>query len=223
MSNETIPKEQQTAYQRWEMNSFGDNRSSTKSAGLSGNKLTIEQTAQLREEARAKGYAEGLAEGRAAGMAEGRATGLAQGRAEAAAEVTQLQKLAEAFNQEAARADEIIAQDLMSLALDIAKAMLKTSLSVHPELVLPIISEAIHYLPSLQQPAILFLNPTDAAVVKARMSDELNKAGWRISEDPQLQRGGCRIETATNQIDASAQTRWQRIAEALGKQSDWLA
>jgi flagellar assembly protein FliH len=217
MSDTAIPKEQQTAYQRWEMNSFGDNRASTKTAASSAanNKLTIEQTAQLREEARAKGYAEGLAEGRAAG--------LAQGRAAAAGEITLLQTLAESFTQEVVRADEIISQDVMSLALDIAKAMLKTSLSVHPELVLPIVSEAIHYLPSLQQPAILFLNPSDIAIVKDHMSDELNKAGWRVAEDMHLQRGGCRIETATNQIDASTQTRWQRIAEALGKESDWLA
>jgi len=217
MSDATIPKEQQTAYQRWEMNSFGDNRASTRNAAgnAASNKLTIEQTAQLREEARAKGYADGLAEGRAAG--------LAQGRAEAAGEITSLQTLAESFSQEIVRADEVISQDLMGLALDIAKAMLKTSLSVHPELVLPIVSEAIHYLPSLQQPAILFLNPTDVAIVKDHMSDELNKAGWRIAEDMHLQRGGCRIETATNQIDASTQTRWQRIAEALGKESDWLA
>ena len=217
MSNATIPKEQQTAYQRWEMKSFGDNRSSTKEAATAAasNKLTIEQTAQLREEARAKGYAEGLAEGRAAG--------LAQGRAEAAGEMSHLRAIAETFSQEVTRVDEIISQDLMNLALDIAKAMLKTSLSVHPELVLPIVSEAIHYLPSLQQPAILFLNPNDAAIVKDHMSDELNKAGWRVAEDMHLQRGGCRIETATNQIDASTQTRWQRIAEALGKESDWLA
>jgi flagellar assembly protein FliH len=217
MSNATVPKEQQTAYQRWEMNSFGDNRASSQNAAsaAAGNRLTIEQTAQLREEARAKGYAEGLAEGRAAG--------LAQGRAEAAGEITLLQTLAESFSQEIVRADEIISQDLMGLALDIAKAMLKTSMSVHPELILPIVGEAIHYLPSLQQPAILFLNPADVAIVKDHMSDELNKAGWRISEDTNLQRGGCRIETATNQIDASTQTRWQRIAEALGKESDWLA
>jgi flagellar assembly protein FliH len=217
MSNETIPKEQQTAYQRWEMNSFGDNRASTKAAvsNAASNKLTIEEAAKLREEARAKGHAEGLAEGRVAG--------LAQGRANAANEIAMLKKIAESFSQEVMRADEVISQDLLNLALDIAKAMLKTSLSVHPELVLPIVSEAIHYLPSLQQPAILFLNPNDAAVVKEHMSDELNKAGWRLAEDMHLQRGGCRIETATNQIDASAQTRWQRIAEALGKESDWLA
>jgi len=30
------------------------------------------------------------------------------------------------------------------------------------------------------------------------------------------------VETVTNQIDATTTTRWQRIAAALGKESDWL-
>jgi flagellar assembly protein FliH len=216
MSNATVPKEQQTAYQRWEMNSFGDNRASTKATASQAtvNKLTIEQTAQLREEARAKGYAEGMAEGQAAGMA--------QGRNQVIAEAAALKNLAVSFSAETAQADETISQEVLTLALDIAKAMLKTSLSVNPELIIPIVSEAIRYLPSVQQPALLYLNPMDAVAVKEHMADELDKAGWRIAEDRQLQRGGCRIDTATNQIDASMEMRWQRIAEALGANTSWL-
>jgi flagellar assembly protein FliH len=84
------------------------------------------------------------------------------------------------------------------------------------------VREAIRYLPAVQQPAILVLHPDDAPYVKERLQDELAQADWRIVEDPDVQRGGCRVETATNQIDASIGTRWQRIARALGKPSDWL-
>jgi flagellar assembly protein FliH len=145
-----------------------------------------------------------------------------QGLAQAAVELDSLRSIAAQLGEESARADEIIAQDVLNLALDLAKAMLKTSLAVKPELVVPIVSEAIRYLPSVQQPALLFLNPQDAAIVKSHMEDELLKAGWRVAEDMQLQRGGCRIETASNQIDATVGTRWQRLAEALGKNSEWL-
>jgi flagellar assembly protein FliH len=37
-----------------------------------------------------------------------------------------------------------------------------------------------------------------------------------------MERGGCRIETASNQIDATIGTRWDRITAALGKDTDWL-
>lgn len=226
MSDTILPKELQTAFQRWEMNSFGDTRASSRpspSAPLSAPKVSIEEIAEIREEARAKGHAEGRAEGLVQGMAEGRAQGLEQGRAEAAAEIARLRQVTGQLESEIARADQAIANDVLDLALDLARAMLKTALAVRPELVAPIVSEAIRYLPSLQQPALLLLNPADAAIVRAQMHDELDKAGWRLVEDEQIQRGGCRIDTATNQIDATIGTRWQRLTEALGKQSEWLA
>ncbi|MFX5705399.1 FliH/SctL family protein [Acinetobacter baumannii] len=46
--------------------------------------------------------------------------------------------------------------------------------------------------------------------------------GWKIEEDAHLDRGGCRVETRTNQIDATTPTRWQRLGESLSKQLDWL-
>ncbi|HTN67035.1 MAG TPA: flagellar assembly protein FliH [Burkholderiaceae bacterium] len=213
MSNGVIPKEQMSAFQRWEMASFNE-RPPSPPAAPKVEYPTIEELAEIRDAARRKGHDEGWADGRAAG--------LAQGQAEAAAELQHLRQIAETFGHEVARADEVVAQQMLDLALDLAKAMLKTALAVRPQLVLPIVAEAIHYLPALQQPALLFLHPEDARLITNHMSDELEKAGWRVVDDAQLERGGCRIETASNQIDASTATRWQRIAAALGKDSEWL-
>lgn len=223
MSN-ALPKEKQTAYQRWELASFGDDRPSqqavvqaaTMPAPPSEEAVAKfnEQLALLREEARQQGRAEGIAEGRKLGLTEG--------RAQATEELLRLQQLADSFGNEVARANEVVAEDLLTLALDIAKAMLRTALVVKPELVLPIVGEAVRYLPSLQQPALLFLHPEDATLVMEHMHDELNKAGWRVAEDAHLERGGCRIETASNQIDATITNRWERIAANLGRESSWI-
>ncbi|TFW09623.1 flagellar assembly protein FliH, partial [Oxalobacteraceae bacterium OM1] len=164
-----------------------------------------------------------LQQGYQEGLAQGHAEGMQAGRVQAAQELEHLREVTQNFGNEMAQANDTVANDMLNLALDLAKAMLKTALHVRPELVLPIVSEAIRYLPSLQQPALLFLNPADAELVRNHMADELAKSGWRVAEDAQLERGGCRIETATNQIDAAMPIRWQRIADALGKQSDWLA
>jgi len=213
----TLPKEQQSPYQRWELASFGDERPSARANAPSSAELA-QQVTSTREQARISGHADGHAQG----LAEGRAAGLNEGRLQAAQELVRLRQIAETFGTEVAQANDVIADDMLDLALDLAKAMLKTALAVRPELVLPIVGEAIRYLPSLQQPALLFLHPDDAALVKDHMQDELTKAGWRVAEDIHLDRGGCRVETASNQIDASASTRWQRIASALGKDLDWL-
>lgn len=216
MSSLVIPKEQQSAYQRWEMASFDDARVTPQAANSSAISLpTVDEILTIREQARIEGYA--------AGVAEGRTAGLAAGRSEATEERTRLQTIAASFATEVAQADELIANEVLDLALDLAKAMLKTALDVRPELINSIVSEAIHYLPALHQPARLYLNPNDLLLVKNQMGDELDKTGWHLAEDAQLEPGGCRVETAHNQIDASLSTRWQRIAAALGKESDWLA
>jgi flagellar assembly protein FliH len=209
-----IPKEKQTAYERWEMASFEDGRT-TRQATQTPALPSAEQIAALREQARAIGHAEGLE--------QGRQEGLAAGRQQAAQELALLRQIAQGFGDEVAQANDIIAQDLLALALDLTRAMLKTALDVRPDLVLPIVGEAIRYLPSLQQPALLFLHPDDAQLVRQNMDDELSKAGWRVAEDKNMMRGGCRVETASNQIDASLPTRWQRLTAALGKESDWIA
>lgn len=229
MSSHRIPKEQLTAYERWELASFDEPPPTVRAA-----EELAAQVKQATEDARATGYATGhaagLAEGRSAGFEQGKAQGLqqgyaeglAQGRAQAADERARLQQIAQTFGDEVAHANERIASDLLDLALDLSKAMLKNALHVRPELVLPVIADTIRYLPSLQQPALLFLHPDDAALANTTMGDELTKSGWRVVEDAQMERGGCRVDTATNQIDASASTRWHRISAALGKESDWL-
>jgi flagellar assembly protein FliH len=215
------------------MTSFGDERPSTlakqaeQEAAALAEAIPVEPlvrlpTAQelesIREAARAEGQAEGYAEGRALGHAEG----LAEGRTAAAGELEHLRAIADAFSQALARADETIAGEVLDLALHLARAMVRTAFEVKPELVIPVVREAIEYLPVLQQPALLALNPEDAPIVRAGIGEELEKGGWRVVEDPGIGRGGCKIDTASNQIDAQASLRWQRLTHALGKNLEWL-
>ena len=221
--SDALPKERQTAYQRWEMASFGAAEAPPPAAEPEQPEIDTEallaeareQIAAAREQARREGLAEGLA--------QGYQTGMEQGRAQALEENTLLQQLSQAFGAEIAHAKELVAQDLLDLSLDLAKAMLKTTLEIQPERVLPIVNDAIGYLPTLQQPALLFLHPDDALLVRERMGAELASAGWRVLDEASMERGGFRNETASNQIDAATSSRWQRIAASLGKDGQWLA
>lgn len=237
-----IPKEQQSAYQRWEMTSFGDERQSTQARRAAAEPApapqsqpepieivpnvalpTAEELEAIREQARAEGYAEGLLEGRAAGHAQGYADGARAGQIEAEGELEHLRVIAAQFSEAVAQADETIAHDVLELALRLARGMVRTAFEVRPELILPVVQEAIGYLPVLAQPATLSLNPLDAEIVRQSMGQELLKGGWRIVEDAALARGGCKVDTASNQIDAQAQARWARLTHALQSNVDWLA
>lgn len=214
--SDALPKEQMTAYMRWEMASFDPPPPVV--APPAEPALSSDEIEALREAARNQGRAEGYADGHAAG----RDAGWEQGLAEAAVEIAHLRELTAALGGEIALADEHMKQQLLDLALDIAKAMLKTALPLRPELVLPVVADAIRYLPMVQQPAVLYLHPADAVLVRQQLDDELARSGWRVVDDLHIERGGCRVETASNQIDASVQTRWQRIAGALSSDTQWL-
>jgi flagellar assembly protein FliH len=245
-----ISKDFQPMFKRWEMTSFGDERASAvaerKAAELAAAAaeaaeseamalgamesppppmapmISEEELEAIREAARQQGYAEGHEEGLATGHASGHEDGLELGRLEAAAELAHLQELATTFGHAVTEADEAIAADVLELALHLAKNMVRTAFVVRPELILPVVREAVDYLPTLQQPALLILNPEDALIVKGGIGHELEKTGWRIVEDAGVARGGCRIDTASNQIDAQIASRWQRLSHALGRDVEWL-
>lgn len=100
--------------------------------------------------------------------------------------------------------------------------MLKNSLRVKQQQILPIVREAIRYLPMVKKPARILLNPLDAEIVRLRLAEELAEGGWQLIEDTTIESGGCMIDTASNQIDATNGTRWKRISEALGQSGAWL-
>jgi len=224
--NNIIPKELMTPYQRWELASFDEPEPLPPEAEEAEEApppaLTAEELDAIRAHARQEGLAEGYQQGLHSGHEEGYLAGLQQGQQEVNEIIGHLRQVALTFGTEVAQCSENIAPELLNLGLDLGKAMLKTALKVKPELILPTISAAIHALPGVQLPALLFLQPDDATLVRQHLGEELSKNGWRIVEDGDMDRGGCRIETGTNQIDATTQTRWRRLAESLSKQVDWL-
>ncbi len=216
MSNLTVPKEQQTAYERWEMSSFADeNRSvgsskSRKKEGVVNSDAMTQIFDGLRKEAYAKG------------MQEGFAVGLAKAREAAHEDRQNFLKLTTAFSEALEKSDEQIADDVLSLALDIAKSMLKIKLDIDPATVLPVVMDAIHYLPYVQKPARILVHHDDAQMLREYLADEISSQQWLIQEDSNVERGGCLVETGANQIDATNAVRWKRISEALAQNNNWL-
>lgn len=210
MSN-AVSKGEMSAFQRWEMASFGEEKSAPTADQLARanatarvNQLDIDNA---REEARRLGFAEG----HASGLAEGRNAG--QIRLDA--EVEQFHLLTVQFSEQLSGANKAIGEDVFKLAMDLAQAMIRSKLEIDPETIIPVLLEAIDSLPSVQQPAQINLHPSDALIIKANMGDRLIAAGWRIISDSRVARGGCTLETSQNLIDATFDTRWQRLTDAI--------
>jgi flagellar assembly protein FliH len=210
------PKEQQTAYERWEMSQFTEGDASIGGAKPKRREGLAEakEVSQIFEGVRQEAYNKG--------MQEGFAVGMAKARQQALAEKQSFIKLTQSFSEALEHSDEQIADDVLSLALDIAKSMLKVKLNVDPAAVLPVVMDAIHYLPYVQKPARILVHHEDAHMLREYLKDEISSQQWQIQEDSNIERGGCLVETGANQIDASNEVRWKRISESLAQNNNWL-
>jgi len=198
MSSKSIPKEQLSAYQRWELNAFDQPSEGVKLP-------TADEIQHIQQQAYQEGFAAGMKDGRAEGQS------VAQ----------QMQALMTELHQSMQQFEITMAQEIMALALDIARQMVRSALAVNPELVLAVVREAIESLPQVNQNPTLILHPEDAQLVRDMLSHEYQENVWRVVDDPLMERGGCRVETGTAEIDANMESRWQRIVAALGSDAPW--
>ncbi|MCE5182558.1 MAG: flagellar assembly protein FliH [Betaproteobacteria bacterium] len=207
MSN-FIPKEQLSAYQRWELNSLDEPlQESADLLPQAGVPMpTAEEVEAIHRRAHQEGYAAGYQEG----------------KARTDAELAQLAQLASSLEGALNQFDEEMMQSLLTLSLDVAKQMLREALRVRPELALPAIREAVSSLPQVSQHPHIKLNPDDAALVRSLMADELSSFHWKLIEDARIERGGCRIETVNSEADATMESRWERVLAVLGREGAWL-
>jgi len=197
-----IPKEQMTPYQRWVMPSFDHAVPAVAPSVVAQN---------LQKKSHDEGYD--------AGHSAGYAAGIQHAQAEAAQMHALVSSLQEALNQ----IDAELAQSLLDLSLEVARKMVGESLKVKPEIILEVIRTAIGSLPHFNQNAHLILNAQDAELVREHMGEQLMHAGWKIFTEAKIERGGCKLETAHSNVDATVQERWHHIVESIGQDSSWQA
>jgi flagellar assembly protein FliH len=229
--SKVIPKEQLTAYQRWELAAFEEaGRPSPVGLGSAGhdaqegtdgleatlraNLPTAEDLERLHQEAWQEGYNLGLEEGHKAGFEVGRQEGEKYAH--------QLRALAEALETDRVRQDEEVAQEILALAIAVAQQVVGTSLRIKPELLLATMREALLSLPSLSGHYRVVVHPDSVQVVRDWLDQEHNHLSWKLVEDAQMEPGGFRFESAHSELDASMKARWREIAECLGASTEWL-
>lgn len=208
MSNAVIPKENQTAWQRWELASLGPAAARIPAAGTqakSAAKLpTAEDIERIHRDAHKQGYDAGYEEG----------------TARARMEALRLHTLVEQLDGALAEFDQKVAEELLGLALEVARQVLRQAIAARPETILEVVKEALLQLP--HQHAALYLHPEDASLVRSYLGDQLAHAGHRLHEEPAMARGGVRVDAGGSHLDASVETRWRRVIESMGAASDWV-
>lgn len=256
-NNGIIPKEQLTAYQRWELAAFDDPESAAPAVPAVENPVVATAnvsvaadsvpsvpaetaaasehesettapanlpypTAEEMEAIHQQAYQDAFGEGQKAGYEQGFEQGLSEGRQAAAAEVQRLAELVAALDQDRTNFEMSLADSILDLALSLTRHMVRQALEVRRDLLVPLVREAINSLPQISQHPRIMVNPADGQLLRELMVADIAHLGLRIIDDPSITHGGCRIETASSDIDATMESRWQRLLASLGETGGWL-
>ncbi len=212
MSNSTvIPKEKLTAYQRWELHSFDPPGGSAPPTAGGGPARAVDDEAAKTRKVHQLAYE------------AGRADGLREGAAKSVFEAQQFAALANSLRTHHLESSQVLADEILGVALEIARQMTGQVLTARPEAIVAVVQDALTRVLQPAAQATLTLNPADAAIVQAQLGETLTTGGWRIVEDHNMARGGCTLRTLASELDATVATRWRRIAAALGQETPWLA
>ncbi|MBU6459471.1 MAG: hypothetical protein KGQ58_01125 [Proteobacteria bacterium] len=191
-----IPKETLSAYERWEMAAMD-----APAAGSPVSLTTANEVEHIQELARQEGYAAGMNE--------------------VNEKAKQLGLLLAELNEARSKWVEEIETDVFNVVLALCKQFLRCALSAKPELVCGVIKEVMGSLPWLEMPPRLFLHPEDARLVRSVLAEEIREGKWQILEDAAIRRGGLRIETVQNTVDATIEGRWKQLLAAFDEPGAW--
>jgi flagellar assembly protein FliH len=198
-SSDPLPKARQSAYQRWELAPLVP-------APAGADAVHEHELAGLRAQAEA----------------EGKAAGYAAGLSAAAAERARLVALLATLAESAADHEQRLVDEVLDLALVLARQLVGEALAVRREFILPVVSAALRQLPQSTQRVELRLNVADAALVRTLLVSTALGPRCQLVEDATIAPGGCLIETEQCDIDVSVPARWRRLLANLGRSDDWL-
>lgn len=220
-----LPKEKLTAYQRWEVAAFDEAEQAAARAakGAESEPAPLSQPEDENVAALTLPTAADIERIHLEAHQQGFEAGFTEGQAAAQAIAEQLSTLLAHLPTALKGVDQQIAEQLLATATEIANQVVRQTLQLKPEMILPVVREAVGSLNVFNGHPALFLHPDDAQLVRQRIGDQLTHNNWRIIEDAGLTRGGCRVEMGASEVDATVETRWRRVIEAMGINAEWLA
>lgn len=232
-----IPKEELTAYERWELPLL-DAR---------GNEVVLEEEREVKpltaadideihqaaredgfnegkeqgiKEGHTEGYEQGHKEGLEAGYAEGKESGHSEGYEETRSEVnTSLERLEQLLGEllvPIARHQDELETSLVNLTMALARAVVYRELTIDSSQIRQVVRKALESLPSTAENTRIYVHPDDSSSVSEVA--ERFEAAASVVEDDRLLPGGCRVETRNSLVDFTVEKRFQRAVQSMLEQ-----
>lgn len=229
-----IPKENLTAYERWELpllDASGNEVAREEERNVKP--LTAADIAEIRHAAHADGFeegrregfdaghregletghSEGFAAGEKAGWEQGEEKGLEQTRQDVEAKLERLEELMGELLLPIQRHEDELETALVNLTTVLSRAVLYRELSLDSSQIVAVVKKAMASLPSTSENVRIHIHPDDyqfVGEVAARF-----EAKTSVVEDAAIMRGGCRLETRHSLVDFTIEKRFQKAVQDM--------
>ena len=140
--------------------------------------------------------------------------GLAAGQEELNQRLQRLDRLLDTLARPYKELDEQVQQELVGLAVTLARHILRRELKQDPNHVIGALRDCIEILPSQARDVTLHLNADDAVLVRDYLQQSGGERTWRVKEEPTLEPGSLRVSSDSSAIDARLETRLSEIVGA---------
>jgi flagellar assembly protein FliH len=172
------------------------------------------------EEGFDKGHKEGLEKGQAEGLELGTKEGFEEGSNNAKSHIDeQIDKLRQLFDNAqtpTAQIDDDVKNEVVIMAINLAKAIIKSEVNQSQETILKAVNEGIALLPINEQEYQICLHEDDIAMLTEHLTEQyIHDNNWQLVASSDIARGGCKIHTKSNAVDVSIEKRCQQVFEQL--------
>lgn len=168
-------------------------------------------TAEKLEEIQAQAYKES----REAGFIKGHEEGMAAGEHEIRQQLQLLESLLHTLAKPLDELDQVVEDELVSLAIAIARQLVRRELKTDPGEVVGVVHEALAALPVASQNIRVSLHPEDVLLMNESVTQVDKDRNWALTEDPGLNRGDCIIHTDVSRVDATLERRLAAVVSQL--------
>ena len=122
-----------------------------------------------------------------------------------------------AMQIELQRFEDHAAERIVDLAVELARRMISDTFECDRGAIVPIAQEALDTLVGQPVPATMRLNPDDLDAVHEQLGPLLARRHVELVADATIASGGCRLTSASAEVDARVDERLRRVLAAIGR------
>jgi flagellar assembly protein FliH len=174
-------------------------------------------------EARQQAFADGFAHGHDAGGKEVRDALEAAMRRSTEETGVRMGELLHAMAEQLIASEQKIARQILDLACDIGRQVVRQELQANTGHLRAVIGEALELIVEDGLPATVRMHPDDLALMKDALMETLGENAPEFVADVTITPGGCLVQTPSATVDATIEKRWSRVVGNLGLDDPWDA